>query len=173
MLGPMTSVRVIFPKAMMACHVDFVHHSCCQKGNDGIYLPYVIQPYVLPKGAYSIAKANIIRVCVQSKGDDNMPRPTSFKCVCCPRAMMVCHAQRYATLSVLFKGKDGMLYRFDPTVYTVHEGMIAFNARLCVLPKGDNIIVMPNFVQPCVCSPRLMITCHTQHRPSVYVLQGR
>ena len=86
---------------------------------------------------------------------------------------MVCHAQRYATLSVLFKGKDGMLYRFDPTVYTVHEGMIAFNARLCVLPKGDNRIVMPNFVQPCVCSPRLMVTCHAQHHPTVYVLQGQ
>ena len=37
---------------------------------------------------------------MQSKGDDNMQSQTSSEWVCCPRAMMVCQARHYWTLSI-------------------------------------------------------------------------
>ena len=62
----------------------------------------------MPKGDYSITMPNVVRPCMQSKGDDNMQSPTSSEWVCCPRAMMVCQAQCYWTLSMLFKRDDGL-----------------------------------------------------------------
>ena len=61
---------------------------------------------VVPKGDDSITMPNIVRSCVKSKGDDYMQNLTSFDWVCCPTAMMVCHARRYSSLFMLFKGDD-------------------------------------------------------------------
>ena len=63
---------------------------------------------MVPKGDYSITMPNVVRPCMQSKGNDNMQSPTSSEWVCCPRAMMVCQAQYYWTLSMLFKRDDGL-----------------------------------------------------------------
>ena len=60
------------------------------------------------KGDDSIAIHNIVRWGVHSMVDDNMARSTLSNCECCPRAMMVCHARCYSTLSMLFKGDDGL-----------------------------------------------------------------
>ena len=44
---------------------------------------------------------------VLPKGDAGMRRPTSFDRVCCPKAMMACHARR-SSPCVLPKGDNGM-----------------------------------------------------------------
>ena len=39
---------------------------------------------------------------VLSKGDDGMPRPTSFDRVCCPKAMMAFYARRRSTVFAVY-----------------------------------------------------------------------
>ena len=63
---------------------------------------------VMPNGDTSIVMHNVVQSCVQSKVDDNMPLPTLSYSECPPRVIMVCHARRYSTLSMLFKGDDGL-----------------------------------------------------------------
>ena len=41
---------------------------------------------------------DVIRLCVLPKGDDGMPRPTSLDRVCCPKAVVACHALRRLTM---------------------------------------------------------------------------
>ena len=41
-------------------------------------MPVVVQLCVLPKGDYFIAKADVVRSCMLSKGDDIMSFMTSF-----------------------------------------------------------------------------------------------
>ncbi|TMW93072.1 hypothetical protein EJD97_012229 [Solanum chilense] len=44
------------------------------------------------------ATPNIVLSCVLSKGDDNMPSPTSLDYVCFPRLMMACHTRLCPTV---------------------------------------------------------------------------
>ena len=44
------------------------------------------------------ATSDVVQQCVLSKGGDVMPRPTSSNCMCCPRAVMACHARRRSTV---------------------------------------------------------------------------
>ncbi|TMW88188.1 hypothetical protein EJD97_018934 [Solanum chilense] len=67
---PTLSDRVCCTRVMMTCHVD------------------VVPPCVLLKGEYRIGMPNIIKPCVQSMGDDNMPRPTLSNRVCFPRVKL-------------------------------------------------------------------------------------
>ena len=46
----------------------------------------------------SHAKFNMVRPCLYFKGDDGLPCLPPSDCVCCPRAMMACHARRFLTL---------------------------------------------------------------------------
>ncbi|TMW89156.1 hypothetical protein EJD97_017590, partial [Solanum chilense] len=91
-------------------------------------MPDVVRLSVLPKGDDTIATPNVVRPCVQFKGDDNMPCLTSFDrgatpdvlrpcvlakgnvvmpsltksyCVCCPRVMMAYHARHRPTLCAI------------------------------------------------------------------------
>ena len=50
---------------------------------------------------------DVVRLCVLSKGGDVMSRPTSFDFVCCPKAVMSCHARRCRPC-VQSKGGDVM-----------------------------------------------------------------
>ena len=38
------------------------------------------------------ATPDVVQPCVLPKGNDGMPCPTPFDCVCCPKAVMECHA---------------------------------------------------------------------------------
>ena len=44
------------------------------------------------------ATSDVVQPCVLSKGGDVMPRPTSSNCMCCPRAVMACHARCHPTM---------------------------------------------------------------------------
>ena len=50
---------------------------------------------------------DVVRPCVLPKGVDVIPRPTSFDRVCCPKAVMSCHARRILTVCASQR-KDGM-----------------------------------------------------------------
>ena len=67
---PTSSDRMYCPKEMMACQAQHFQT-------------------VYPTQSPCIhATPNVIRLCVQSKGDDEMSRPTSSDCVCCLMAIM-------------------------------------------------------------------------------------
>ena len=66
--------RVCCPKVMMACHAQGRSTVCAVQRQGWHVTPDVVRP------------------CVLSKGGDVMPRPTSFDCVCCLKAIMACHA---------------------------------------------------------------------------------
>ena len=77
---PTTADRLCCPRAMMACHARRRPTVYAVKGRRWHATPDVVRPFVLPKG------------------DDGMPRPTSLERVCCPKAMMTCHARRRSTV---------------------------------------------------------------------------
>ena len=64
----------------MACHARRHLTMCDVLGRQWHATPAVVRPFVLPKG------------------DDRMPRPMSFFRVCCPKALMACHALRRSTV---------------------------------------------------------------------------
>ena len=47
------------------------------------------------------ATPDVVRPFMVSKGDDGMPCPMSFDRLCCPKAMMACHARRRLTVFVV------------------------------------------------------------------------
>ena len=131
------------------------------------------------KGNYSITMPNIVRAYMQSKGNDNMQIPTSSEWVWFPRAIMVCQAQRYWTLSMLFKGDDGLprLTSFDhvlwprarmecltlcsPIVYVIQwRGWHSTHNLVppCMLYNGDNGIPFLTSSNH-VCRRRAMRAC--------------
>ena len=75
MLCPTSSDPVIWQKAMWPCHA-WHHPILC-----GVL------------GQWYNATHNVIRSCMISKGDYNIPHPMLFDCVCFPRVMMTCHAR--------------------------------------------------------------------------------
>ena len=48
--------------------------------------------HVLSKGNDGMPRSTSFVSCVLPKGDDCMPRPTLFDRVCCIKAVMSCHA---------------------------------------------------------------------------------
>ena len=93
---PMSSHRECSPRAVMSCHAR--HRSPCVLSKGGDIIPRLTLPIVvLSKGVMSCL-ANVVRPCVQSKGGDVMPYLTSFDRVCCPRAVITCHARRRQTV---------------------------------------------------------------------------
>ena len=72
--------RVRCPKEVMSCHARRLSTMCAALRRCWHAMPDVVRPFVLPKG------------------DDGIPRPTSFDRVCCPKAMMACHARRSLTV---------------------------------------------------------------------------
>ncbi|TMW85348.1 hypothetical protein EJD97_023288, partial [Solanum chilense] len=122
-------------------------------------MPDDVRVCVVPKGDDSIDIPNVVRWCVQSMVDDNIPRPTSSDCVCCPRAMMECHAQRFSTLSMLFKCDDGLPRRSCPTVCVVQGQRCHVTPDVIqplVLPSGDDFIAR-TISSHHVCCPKAMM----------------
>ena len=167
---PTSFDRVCCPRAMMACHARRGSTMCAVQRRCCHATPDIVRPSVLPKGGEVMPRLMSFD-CVQSKGSDVMPHPTSSDHVCCPRAMMPCHAQRCSTmfavqgrgwhatldavqLSMLPKGDDCMprLTLFNRVCSP--RAVISCNARCCracVLSKGGDVI-MPRPTLPTVCT---------------------
>ncbi len=77
---PTPSDRVCCPRAMMAWHTRRRSTVCAAQRQ------------------WRHATADVVRPCVLQKGDDCMPCPTTSDRLCCPRAMMACHALRRPTV---------------------------------------------------------------------------
>ena len=129
--------RVSRPRAMMAC-------------------PARRRPIVStsPKAVMSYQARRLSTVCA-SQRQDGMPRPTSFDRVCCPKAVMACHARCRSTLFAV----HGLLWHAPPDV-----------VRSCALSKeGD---VMPRSTSfDRVCFPKAMLACHARRRLTVCAAQ--
>ena len=89
-------------------------------------MPYIVRPYVL------------------SQSYDGMSRPTSFDRVCCPKAMMACHARCRSIVYVVQRRG----WHVTPDV-----------VRPFVLPKGDYGMLCPTSFDR-VCCPKVMMACH-------------
>ena len=72
--------RAYCPKGMMAFHTRRHSTVFAVQGRRWHATPDAVRPFVLPKG------------------DDGMPRPMSYDLVCCPKAVMTCHARLRLTV---------------------------------------------------------------------------
>ncbi|TMW80672.1 hypothetical protein EJD97_016943 [Solanum chilense] len=146
---PTSFDRVCCTRVIMACHVDVVPPCELLKGDDRIVIHNVIQP------------------CVQSKGNDYMPRPTSSNRVCFPRAkldvmadviqpcsdrswclsaIMACYARRRSTICTI----QGRRWHLMPEV-----------VRLPMLPNGDDGMPHPTSSYR-LCYPRARWEFHVR-----------
>ncbi|TMW89155.1 hypothetical protein EJD97_017589 [Solanum chilense] len=90
---PTYSNRVFCARAMMTCHVLSLPTVCCPSAK----ITHHTRLYPTTCAAQwpcEHATPDVIRLSVMSKGNDNMPRPTSSDRVFIPRAMMAFHTQR-------------------------------------------------------------------------------
>ena len=121
---PMSSDCVFFPSAMIACHARRHPTVCSAQGGWWNYKSDVIRSYVL------------------SKGDDNMPRPTSSGRVYCLRAMMTCHTLRRLTF-LLSNDDDAIPRPMSFISVCCPKAMMAWNARrystMCVVQERDGM----------------------------------
>ena len=60
------------------------------------------------QGRYSTRKADVVRLCVLSKGEDNMSFLMSSNCVFYSKAMITLYALHCETLCILPKGDEGL-----------------------------------------------------------------
>ena len=152
---PTLSNCVCSPKAMMACHAQ-CHLTVC-----------VVQERWLH------AKPDVVGFCLLPKCDDSRSRPTSSYRVCCPRAMMECHARRHlivcsiqrrwkkATADVirsciLSKGDDDGHTLRCLTIFVVQRWWChssSYVVHQCVLSKGNDGMKRPTLSDH-VCCPR-------------------
>ena len=84
-----------------------------------------------------------------------MPRLTSFDRVCCPKAMLACHARRRSTICAALR-------RLWHTTLDV--------VQPCVLPKGDNGMPRPTSFDQ-LCYPKAMMACHARRSSTVCAAQ--
>ena len=126
------------------------------------------------QGYYCHATPDIVRPCVQSKGSDIMPRPMSFHHVCCPKAVMSCHARRCRPC-VLSKSVHVMPRPTSSDHACSPRAVMSCHARRCrpcVLSKGGNVI--PRLISSDrVCRPKAVMACHARLRLTVSVVQRR
>ena len=138
MSRPTSYDRVCCPKAMISCHAQCRSTVCASQMRWWHATPDVIQP------------------CVLSKGSDVMPRPTSSDCVCCPRAVMACHARRCRPCVI------------SKAVMSCH----ARCCRPCALYKcGDVMPRLTSFDR--LCYPKAIMACHARGRSTVCAAQRR
>ena len=112
---------------------------------------------------------DIIRPCMVSNRDDGMPRPRLSDRVCCPRAMMACHAQHLSTRCMLSKSNDGIHARRILTMCIGQRTLLHATPdilRSCILSKGDDVMRRLTSSHR-VCCPRLIdcqmtsgVSCH-------------
>ena len=165
---PMSLDHVCRPRAMMACRARRCSTVCAAQRR------------------CLHATPDVVRLCVLPKGDDGMPRPTSFDSVCFPKAMMACHARRCLTVCAVRRRRcHAMLDVTDSVCFP--RAVMSYHARHyrpCVLSKGGDVLPRPMLPSMCavqerrchathdfaerVCCPRAVISCHARRcRPCV------
>ena len=150
---PTTADRLCCQRAKMACHARRRSTVCAAKRRRWHATPDAVRPCVLPKGDDGMhATPDVVRPCVLPKGDDGMPRPTSLDRVCCPKAMMACHARRRSTVCAAKRRR----WHATPDV-----------VRPCVLPKGDDGMPRPTSFNR-VCCPKMLMASHARRRSFVF-----
>ena len=100
---------------------------------------------------------DVIRSCVLAKGGDVLSRLKSFNRVCCPKAVMSCHAQ----CSLTVEASQGRLFHATPNV-----------VQLCLRSKGYNGMAFPTSFDS-VCCQKAMIACHARLCFTVCCVQGQ
>ena len=134
------------------------------------------------------APPDVVRSSMLPKGNDGMPRLTSFDRMCCPRAVISCHARRRP---IVFCPMAVMSCHDRPRCSP--RAMISFHAphrptvgavqgrrwhatqdviRPCVLSKGGDGMPHP-MSSDCLCCPKAMIACHAQRRLNVFNVPRR
>ena len=88
--------HVCCSKAVISCHARRLSIVCAALRRLWHATPDVVRPCVLPKGDDGMPRPTSFDRFVQAKGNDGMPRPTLFHRVCCPKVMMSCHARRHS-----------------------------------------------------------------------------
>ena len=133
------------------------------------------RPFVcVAKGRLWHGTSEVDWLCVLSKVYDDMLSPASSNCVCCPTAMIACHARRHPTVCssramitchtqrlLTLCAVQGRLLHATPDV-----------VRLCVLSIGYSYILCPTSSDH-VCSTREMMSFHTRDRLIVCTFQRR
>ena len=106
-----------YPWSMQACHDQHNLTVCVAQGRCSMSRPTSSDNLCFPRSMWACQARDRLTVhavegkrwhdlpdvvwsCVLSKGDYGTPCSTSFDSVCCPRAMMACHARR--SLIVVF-----------------------------------------------------------------------
>ena len=149
MPGPMSFDRVCYRKALMACHAR--RHSSClrSKGYDGMPRPTSFDRVCSPKAVMDChvrcrstvcalqrrlfhVTPDVVRSCLLSRVYDGMPRRMSFGRVCCPKAMMACHARR--------------------------RSIVCAVKRWCVIHDRRNLTVCPYQGRLCHATPDIVIS---------------
>ena len=99
------------PRDTIKCHVDVVRPNELAKVHEGMpreissgrvccaiaMMDYHVRHHwtmCAAKGPCGHATPDVVRSCVLSMGDDNMPRPRSSDRMCCLMYIMSCHARR-------------------------------------------------------------------------------
>ena len=122
----------------MSCHARRIRTVCAAQGLLIHAFPDIVQP------------------CLRFKGYNGMACPTSFDRVCCPKAVMSCHAQRSQTICAA----QGRLFHASPDVVIP-----------CLLSKGG--YVMPHPALPTVCAVQVGDVVSRPTLPTVCVVKGR
>ena len=186
-----SSDRVCCPRAMMSCQARRCRSCVLPNCDDG--MPHPKLPTVCAvQGRRCHATPDIVRPCVLSKGEDVMPCLMSSDCVCCPKAMMSCHARRCRPC-VRSKGGDVMPHvmlsdcacspravmschaRRRSTKYVFQEqGWHATPdvVRPCVQCKDGDGMSCPTSFERVRC-PKVVMSCHAQRRLTVCAAQRR
>ena len=86
-----SSYHVCYPRAMMACHTRRCRLCVLPKGKMACHARRCSTVFAV-RGLFWHAPPDVVRSCVLPKGDNGMPRLTSFDRVCGIKAVMSCHA---------------------------------------------------------------------------------
>ena len=111
---------------------------------------------------------DIIRPWMVSNRDNSMPRPRLSDRVCCPRAMIACHARHHSTRCMLSKSDDGIHARRILTMCIGQRTLLHATPdilRSCILSKGDDVMRRLTSSHR-VCCPRVMMACDARRRPT-------
>ena len=116
-----------------------------------------------------------VRPSVLPKGDDGMPRPMPFDCLCFPKAMIACHARRRPTVSASPKAMMACHAQRHSTVCAAQRRCWHATPNFvgpCLLSKGDDGMPHPTSFDR-VCCPKAVMSCHARRSPTVCAAQGQ
>ncbi len=176
---PMSSYHVCSQRTIMACHVWHRPSVFAVQGAMMVYHTWLRQTVYVVQGPWWHAMTDIVCLYVQSKDNNGILWPSSTHLVCCPRAMITCHALRVQSW-LLSKGYNvnprmTFFYRLylRRATKACHAGLLStvcvvqgwwwnttiIGFRPCVTFTRDDWTTRPSsFIH--VCSKRAIMACH-------------